>query len=111
MSIGPTNPVAVSAAGSPLAQTQGADKERAEQTTGVQQRQRDADLKAERAAGIGETDGNDHEAHERDADGRRIWELSHGKQHPDEGGESGEPEAPRAKDATGQRGNLLDLTG
>jgi hypothetical protein len=111
MSIGPTNPIAAGAAGSPLAQTQGADKERTEQSTGVQQRQQDAELKAERAAGIGETDGNDHETHDRDADGRRVWEISHGKQHPDEGGDSEAQEAPRAKDTTGQRGNLLDLTG
>ena len=26
------------------------------------------------AAGIGETDGEDHETSERDADGRRLWE-------------------------------------
>ena len=108
MSIGPMHPIVASAAGSPLAQTQGADKERTEQSAGVQQRQKESELKAERAAGIGETDGNDHEAHERDADGRRIWELPPGHKRD---ADADEPETPRVKDPTQQRGNLLDLTG
>ena len=108
MSIGPMHPIVQSAAGSPLAQTQGADKERAEQSTSVQSRQKDAELKAEKAAGIGETDGNDHEAHDRDADGRRIWELPPGHQ-PQE--EAEEAETTHPADPSNQRGTLLDLSG
>lgn len=109
MSIGPMHPIVQSAAGSPLAQTQGSDKERAEESTGVQQRRQESELKAERAAGIGETDGNDHESHERDADGRRIWELPPGHNHEED--ETEEPDSPPVKDPTHERGNLLDLTG
>jgi hypothetical protein len=112
MSVGPLGGVAGSAAGSPLAQTKGSEPERAEQDATAQQRRIESDQKAEAAAGIGETDGEDHETAERDADGRRLWEPPpEGK-----GGEQAqEPTAADAsrqsKDATGQSGNLLDLSG
>ncbi len=112
MSVGPMGSVAGSVAGSTLAQTQGSETERARQDAGSQQRQIQTDEKAEAAAGIGATDGEDHEAADRDADGRRLWEHDaeeEGTKQPDE-----EPEAqpPRqSKDATGQSGNLLDLSG
>ena len=111
MSMGPLGGIAGSAAGSPLSQTKGSDVERAQQETSNQNRRVQTDLKAENAAGIGETDGEDHETGERDADGRRIWE-------PPPEGPQAEPEEeqaaappPRSKDPKGQSGNLLDLTG
>ena len=76
MSIGPTGGIAGSAAGSPLAQTSGSEVQRAEQDAAGQKRRIQMDQKAENAAGIGETDGEDHETEERDADGRRLWEES-----------------------------------
>ncbi len=112
MSIGPLGGVPASAAGSPLAQTKGSDVERAEQDTGSQQRRVDTDQKAENAAGIGEADGEDHETAERDADGRRLWEEPpQGEAADDAEAPSGPPQDRRSKDATGQSGNLLDLTG
>ena len=57
------------------------------------------------------TDGEDHEAAERDADGRRIWEDTRRKQGEDSPGTPAEPETPRGKDTTGQSGTLLDLSG
>jgi len=112
MSIGPLGGIAGSAAGSPLAQTKGSDVERAQDETAAQQRRVQSEKKAENASGIGETDGEDHETAERDADGRRLWEA------PTEVADATDPEADargedsrKSKDATGQSGNLLDLSG
>ncbi len=110
MSIGPAGGIVGSVAGSPLAQTQGSETERARQDAGSQQRRIENEQKAEAAAGIGETDGEDHETEQRDADGRRLWEESPEEKAAEEGEEEASP--PRqSKDASGQSGNLLDLSG
>ena len=85
----------------------GSDLERAQQATGNQERRVQNELKAERAGGIGEADGEDHESAERDADGRRPWEVTRKASQP------GQPTAdiPQSKDASGQSGNLVDLSG
>jgi len=111
MSIGPLGGIA-SAAGSPLAQATGSEVERTQQEMGAQQRQVRGDQKADAAAGIGQPDGQDHEPAERDADGRRLWEAPPEKKQP----EAAEQEpaalaAKQSKDASGQSGTLLDLTG
>ena len=108
MSVGPLGGIAGSAAGSPLAQTQGSEIERAQQDAGTQQRQIQSDLKAEQAAGIGETDGEDHETEDRDADGRRLLEGSPKKGDTEEAADA---ESPKSKDTAGDSGNLLDLSG
>jgi hypothetical protein len=110
MSIGPLGGIAGSAAGSPLAQTKGSDVERAGQDTSNQQRQIQNDQKAENAAGIGQTDGEDHETAERDADGRRPWEHPPGASDAVTGDDVA-PAPPQSKDASGQTGTRLDLTG
>jgi hypothetical protein len=105
VSIGPTGTVA-GAAGSPLAQTKGAEVERAEQQLGAARRRAYHQRRAEAAAGVGQPDGEDHEAAERDADGRHPW----AEQPPaDKGAAPRRP--PPGKDDSRQRGNLLDLTG
>ncbi len=112
MSVGPLGGLAASAAGSPLAQTHGSEVDRARQDAVVQQRKVRTDQKAEDAAGIGETDGDDHETEDRDADGRRPWEASPAS-HEDET-DPGTPDSsagPRGKDPSKQSGNLLDLSG
>jgi len=108
MSIGPLSSLAGSVAGSPLAQSKGSDVDKAHQAAGVQQRQAQSDQKAESAAGIGETDGQEHQAAERDADGRRLWEAT---PHRKEAAEPVSEDDRRSKDATGQSGTQLDLTG
>ena len=111
MSVGPLGGLAASAAGSPLAQTHGSEVDRARHDAAAQQRKVHSDQKAEDAAGIGETDGEDHEAEDRDADGRRLWEEAPtptGEKHDDATRDSG---AARAKDPSGASGNLLDLSG
>ncbi|MFZ5832870.1 MAG: hypothetical protein ACOY3P_22515 [Planctomycetota bacterium] len=109
MSVGPLGGTIVSIAGTPLAQTKGGEVDRAQQETTAQKRQATSLEKAEAAAGIGETDGEDHEAEDRDADGRRPWEIvAEAKQ----ASEQGQPVAPsQSKDTTGASGRLLDLTG
>ncbi len=112
MSVGPLGGIAGSVAGSPLAQTHGSETERARQDAGAQQRRIDNDQKADSAAGIGETDGDDHEAAERDADGRRLWEESAEASDAEDSTEEATPrQPPQSKDVTGQSGSLLDLSG
>ena len=108
MSVGPTGGIAGSAAGAPLAQTKGAEVDRARQDASGQERRVHNDKRAESAAGIGETDGEDHETAERDADGRRLWEKTAAGQ---QSGEESPAERRGSKDASGQAGNLLDLSG
>ena len=111
MSVGPLGSMAASAAGSPLQQAQGSEVERATQDAAAGQRHVQSEQKAEAAAGIGETDGDDHETEDRDADGRRLWEEvppSHGNQ-PEPDDAQAPPHQP--KDTKGESGNLLDLSG
>lgn len=109
MSMGPLGSVGAGAAGSPLAQVRAGDAERAKDTAD-RDRLRSADLKAEQSAGVGETDGEDHETSERDADGRRPWEESPSVR--DGVGENGDPHRTGLPpDPAGQVGNLLDLSG
>jgi hypothetical protein len=128
MSIGPLGFFSVIAATSPqtsalaapLAQSQGSDVDRTATEVAEQARETDADTKAETAAGIGQTDGEEHSANDRDADGRRLWEkplsLSADGANSDEesDGKSEESSAGvehASKDATGESGNQLDLMG
>ena len=113
MSVGPTG-IPASIAGSPFAQTQGADVDRMQQESASQTRSTQSAQRAENAASIGETE-QDHEASDRDADGRRPWEFHRGDQSaavdasPDE--LNTDHELPRSRDATGQRGSHLDVSG
>jgi hypothetical protein len=109
MSMGPLGGVIGSAAGAPLSQTTGSEPERAQKDSMAQQRQIETLQHAAEAAGIGHTEEDQH-ASDRDADGRRLWELP--PEPPKDEDESGPGTTPRqAKDATGQRGSQLDLTG
>jgi hypothetical protein len=109
MSVGPLGGITVSAAGAPLAQTKGSDVERAGQDIGAQHRNVRYEQKAEAASGIGETDGEDHQTGERDADGRRLWELPPDKKQ--NTADDVSKQAPQSRDSTGSSGNLLDLSG
>lgn len=109
MSVGPMVSVAASLAGSSLAQARGSDVERA-QHEGVQLERRIAgEQQAEQAAGIGATD-QEHEASERDADGRRLWERDGQRPTAPEADAAATTER-KARDATGQCGTQLDLSG
>jgi hypothetical protein len=99
-----------SVAGTPLAQAKGADIDKNKADLGNQQRQVETSLKAEAAAGIGKTEG-DAETSDRDADGRRLWELDGTARKAAAEETSEESTPPQAKDPTGERGGTLDLSG
>ena len=109
MSVGPANGIASAAAGSPLSQTKGADQDRAAQDVVAHQGGVRGQQKAESAAGVGEADGADHQADDRDADGRLPWRMPGAKKRPDD--PSAASTAPGPKDPAGQSGNLVDLSG
>jgi hypothetical protein len=109
MSVGSLGGIISSAAGAPLSQTAGSETERAKDSLS-QSRQVDANQKAELAAGIGHTE-QDQETSERDADGRRLWEAQEKAKKGDEIETVAEASARQSKDATGQSGTKLDLTG
>ena len=107
MSIGPLGILSsVSAAPS---QASGAEAAKHRTEAADQARHAQSAQKTEDAAGIGKTDGEEHSANERDADGRRIWEI--GPQQQRKAAEAAEPEPHVSRDATGQAGTQLDLMG
>jgi hypothetical protein len=110
MSVGSLGGIIGSAAGAPLSQTAGSETERAKDSLN-QSRHVETNQKAERAAGIGQTE-QDQETSERDADGRRLWEAQEEKaKKTAQEAEAVEPSMRQSKDATGQSGTKLDLTG
>ncbi len=109
MSVGPLG-VFGSVAASPQAQC-ASDADRAQQDTTRQQAETTNDLKAERAAGIDETDGQEHSPNERDADGRRPWEIAGRDKKPAAADEATPPPNRQSRDITGTTGKQLDLTG
>lgn len=106
MSIGSLGGVSSLAASPAMQRT--SDTEKTQAATTEKSRVDSAAEYAEQAAGIGETK-EESESSDRDADGRRIWEI-HEKAKQD----AAETEAvppPKAKDPTGAAGGSLDLTG
>jgi hypothetical protein len=103
--------MATSAAGAPLAQTKGAELERAEKETVAHGRAVAGEKRAESAAAIGEADGQEHQADDRDADGRRPWEKPVRNGRPAEGSAAPAEGPPPVKDPHGASGNQLDLSG
>jgi hypothetical protein len=110
MNMVPLGGIAGSAAGVPLSQMAGSETERAQKESHAQQRQIDSDQRAERAAGIGQTE-QDEESSERDADGRRLWEAPADAKKDGKNAAAPDPPSRQSKDATGQSGTQLDLTG
>lgn len=111
MSMGPLGGIIGSAAGAPLSQTQGSSVERAGRDAAAQERGVELDLKAEQAAGIGQTEG-DSESSDRDADGRRMWERQQERQASDEQASDEEQtdDTPKAShESDDETGGSLDL--
>jgi hypothetical protein len=111
MTMAPLGGIVSSAAGAPLSQTTGSEAERLQKDNLAQTRQLDANGQAERAAGIGQTE-QDQQSSERDADGRRLWEApAKPATDADAKVETAETILRQSKDASGQSGTQLDLTG
>lgn len=110
MSIGPLNPVATSIVGTPTGHMAGADAARAAHEAANQQVQAHNNVRAENAAGIGATDGEDNQASDRDADGRRLWERT-AKPGRKPAASDAAPQQPLSRDPKGETGQTLDLSG
>ena len=111
MDVGPV-PSLASAAGAPLAQTAGPEADRAQGEAAVNQRGQHYDLKADRAAGIGQTDGDQHTAEERYGDGRQPWKMPPtGQTPPAADDDQSTRKAPAPRDPSGASGRLIDLSG
>ena len=108
MSIGSVPGLIGSAAGAPFAQSKGSEVERSQQDAGSQARKADSADKADKASGIGQT-SEDQETSERDADGRRIWEIDEQRKKHEE--EEAIRASRKSKDVTGLSGNQVDLSG
>ena len=110
MSVGPLGMIG-SAAGTPLSQAKGSDADKASHDAANQARESKAAQQAEMAAGIGQTE-HDEQASDRDADGRRVWEIGEQEQQNEAADEQPTTEnLPHSKDPTGRSGNQLDLSG
>jgi hypothetical protein len=104
--------IPASAAGISLAQVSGSDIDRAKTITSAQQRTSESETRAEKAAGIGETDGEDHMIEDRDADGRQAWDPGSGiAAPPPSTHESPESEMRQGRDPSGNAGSGIDITG
>lgn len=107
MNVGISSGVVGSAAGAPLSQSSSAETERASKDAAARERTVNSQELSEKASGIGQTQ-EDGESSERDADGRRPWEIAAKRKAAAEAPAA----APRkAKDPSGVSGNELDLTG
>jgi len=102
--------IVASAAATPLAQAKGSEADRIRQETVVHERAVESTADAEAAEGIGTT-SEEQAASDRDADGRRPWEI--GPQEERKKSENAPSREPlqRSKDPTGQAGSQLDLSG
>ena len=112
MSIGSLGIVG-SLAGAPQA-SKGSEVAKNQETAAARERQVRTDTAAENAAGIGLTDGENHTATDRDADGRLgYFRTTPEEPKPEESpaAEAAPVEPPQAADPTGTSGSQLDLTG
>lgn len=103
--------IVATAAATQLAQTRSSEIERVSQETAIHERAMESTAEAEAAEGIGTTN-EEQPASDRDADGRRPWEMAPQEKGTDSANLSGETtSSQRAKDPTGQAGSQLDLSG
>jgi hypothetical protein len=103
--------IIATAAATQVAQTRSSDVERVQQETAVHERAVESTAEAEAAEGIGTTN-EEQAASDRDADGRRPWEIGPQENPDDSANLSGDStSSQRAKDPTGQTGSQLDLSG
>ena len=86
------------------------ESDRDQRETMEQARAAKAVESAANAAGIGQTE-EDSEASDRDADGRRPWELPAAEASKAPATAEPAPATPLSKDPSGSSGSLLDLLG
>ncbi|HWC88345.1 MAG TPA: hypothetical protein VG433_01780 [Pirellulales bacterium] len=109
MSVGPIG-AAGSFAGIPLAQTHGSETDRVAQESVAFERQIRSQALAADAAGIAASDSEENQTHDRDADGRRLWERPTPASESEAEAEVVPQPEPR-HDSDSESGTQLDLTG
>ena len=109
MNIASTTGAIASAAASTLSQSAGAETERSAKDSASRERTAASEALSEKASGIGQTQ-EDGGTTDRDADGRRAWEIDARKKKQAAAAEQ-EHHDRRAKDPTGVSGASLDLSG
>ena len=87
-----------------------AEAEKAARETTDEARAAQSGERAESAAGIGQTE-EDAQTSERDADGRRPWEIAAQEKASQETAAEESPATKLSKDPTGESGGELDLVG
>ncbi len=115
MSVGPVSGAA-NVAGTSAAQRTGSDVQQTQQATTNQSRKVASQTKAEAAAGVGSTDTDHNQTSDRDADGRRLWEIDSESADAKDQDQPSDPTNPAdsqqtsgARDPHGDLGNSLDL--
>ena len=104
--------IPASVAGTAMAQASGSDIDRAKADTAAQRRATTSEIHAEKAAGIGEADGEDHTINDRDADGRQAWDPGSGvTAQPSAAPSEEDAESRQSRDPSGASGGELDITG
>ncbi len=94
-----------------MAQSQGPETDRAQRESTVHQRGVQYDAKADQAAGIGQTDGEEQTTEDRYGDGRQPWQLPAAGE-PATGADHQKQEKPSApRGPSGTNGRLIDLSG
>ena len=110
MSIGPSNPITGSIAGTPAAEAHGRQTERARGEAAAEEQRTESKKKADAAAGITGPDSESLRSEDRDGDGRSPWTPNNFR-------DEAAPEAPhgpasdQSKVVSDTSGNLLDLNG
>ena len=108
MSVGPTSGPLNSIAGTPRAQARGTEAERLRHESSNQLRHTEFENRAEQASGIGEMEA-EQETADRDANGRRPWELS--EESVSNNDEQPPSDGPPTNDQSGTTGGQLDVSG
>ncbi len=110
MDVGPINSPA-SAAGRPWRSRKGRRAIARRRESAIHQRGVQYDAKADQAAGIGQTDGEEHTTEDRYGDGRQPWQLPAAGEPATDADNQDEEKPPAPRDPSGPSGRLIDLSG
>src|SRR4051812_24182462 len=102
--------IASSAAAMPLAQARSSEVDRTSLESSIRDREVRVDAEAEAAEGIGTTH-EEQSAGDRDADGRRAWEIDNTQEPKKPNDSDNTANSHSSKDPTGQAGSQFDLSG
>jgi hypothetical protein len=115
MSVDPVSPIVAATAGTPMAQTDGADAARMRQAAIEAKRRVAAEKRSASAAGISPADGQNLATNDRDPDGRHGWVVSDASEsdpHNVSPADSlAENRDEKSSETADERGRRIDLVG